>query len=310
MPLYLPIAEISLNLFTLLFLGGAVGVVSGLFGVGGGFLLTPLLMFVGIPAPVAVASASLPIAASAITGALSHARRNAVDFELAAVLIAGGFGGAGAGIVFFEWMRKLGHLDLIIALSYVTLLGSVGVGMLIESLRAWLSPNLAPIGVNPSPQNPLARLIRALPWQHPFKRAHVTISLLPIFVLGFAIGFIGLVLGIGGAFMLIPALIYLVRVPLGVVVGTVQVQIVLTMFATTLLQAVFSQQLDILLAFVLVVGSVIGAQLGARAARFFSGIGFRFGLALLILGVGLRFGIDLVTHPADRYSVTHIEVTR
>lgn len=302
MQLYLPIAELPLNLFLLLGLGGTIGFISGLFGVGGGFLLTPLLIFLGVPAPVAVASSSVQIAASSVTGALSYWRRQALDLRLGGMLVAGGLVGTIGGVLFFNQMRRFGHLDLLITISYVILLMSVGSLMFVETIDALWKKQRGQI-------HPVRTARTSLPWyqrmplQMVFPRSKLSISIIPVLLLGVVIGFIGTVLGIGGGFLVVPALIYLFRIPTSVVVGTSLFQILVTMLAATLLHAIFSQAVDILLALTLVVGGVIGAQFGTRAGQSLKGEHFRLLLALLILGVGIRFSIDLFAAPAHPISI-------
>ena len=308
MQLYLPIAELPLNLFLLLGMGGAIGFISGMFGVGGGFLLTPLLIFVGVPAPVAVASSSVHIAASSVTGALTYWQRKALDLKLGSVLVAGGLVGTVAGVLFFNQMRRLGHLDLVITLSYVTLLMSVGCLMFVESIAAFLQKKR---GKPKALRNPGAHpWYEHLPFKMRFHRSKMSTSIIPIVVLGGVIGFIGTVLGIGGGFLVVPALIYFFRVPTAVVVGTSLFQILFTMLVATFLHATISQAVDILLALTLVVGGVIGAQFGARTGQSLKGEQFRLLLAILILAVGVRFAYDVVGAPSERYSVNSAEVER
>lgn len=302
MQLYLPIAELPLNLFLLLGIGSAIGFISGLFGVGGGFLLTPLLIFMGVPAPVAVASSSVQIAASSITGALSYWRRQALDLRLGGMLVAGGLLGTVGGVLFFNQMRRFGHLDLIITVSYVTLLMSVGSLMFVESVDTFWQKTRGAL--------PAARMTpvatpwyQRLPFLMEFPRSRLTISIIPVLVLGGIIGFIGTVLGIGGGFLVVPALIYLFRIPTSVVVGTSLFQILMTMLVATLLHAVISQAVDILLALTLVVGGVIGAQFGTRAGQTLKGEQFRLLLSILILAVGARFAVDLFSAPSDPFSI-------
>ncbi|CAN1502532.1 COG0730 Predicted permeases [Rhabdaerophilaceae bacterium] len=308
MQLYLPIAELPLNLFLLLSMGGAVGFISGLFGVGGGFLLTPFLIFVGVPAPVAVATSSVHIAASSVTGALTYWRRQALDLRLGTVLVAGGLLGTLGGVLFFNQMRRLGHLELIITLSYVTLLTGVGGLMFVESARAFLAKRDA--------GKPLVALPRTTAWHQRlpfpmhFHRSKMTTSVLPLVVLGAIIGFIGTVLGIGGGFLVVPALIYLFRVPTSVVVGTSLFQILITMLVATVLHATLSQAVDMLLALVLVVGGVIGSQFGVRTGQSLKGEQFRLLLAMLILAVGLRFMSEIVIEPVERFQIISTELLR
>lgn len=306
MQFYLPIAEIPVNLLTLLGMSGAVGFVAGMFGVGGGFLLTPFLIFMGIPAPVAVATASAQIAASSVTSALNAWRKGAVDVRMALLLVAGGLVGTVLGILFFTAMRRIGQLDLIISLSYITLLVSIGGLMLIQSLRGMIGqrgngrPRQRPPGSH--------RWFEALPMRQRFPQSGIYVSILPFLAAGLIFGFIGAVLGIGGGFMLVPTLIYVFRIPLPVVIGTSQLQILVTMLAATLLHAVSSGAVDIILALVLIVGGVFGAQMGVRAGTRIKGEQFRLLLALLILAVGARFASDVVVRPADPFSVVRVEV--
>lgn len=308
MQLYLPIAELPLNLFLLLGMGGAIGFISGLFGVGGGFLLTPLLIFVGVPAPVAVATSSVHIAASSVTGALTYWRRNALDLKLGTVLVVGGLFGTVLGVLFFNQMRRLGHLDLVITLSYVTLLMSVGCLMFVESIGAMVQSRRGrPVTLRSPGEH---RWYEGLPFPMRFHRSKMSTSVIPLVVLGAVIGFIGTVLGIGGGFLVVPALIYMFRVPTSVVVGTSLFQILVTMIVATILHATISQAVDILLALTLVVGGVIGAQFGARAGQALKGEQFRLLLALLILVVGIRFAFDIVGDPSDLFSINATELER
>lgn len=300
MQFYLPIAEMPVNVLTLLGMSGAVGFVAGLFGVGGGFLLTPFLIFMGIPAPVAVATASAQIAASSITGAMNAWRKRAVDYKMGLVLVTGGLVGTYLGILFFNAMRQAGQLDLIISLSYITLLVGIGGMMLVESLRALMrkdgpAANLRPAGTH--------RWYETLPMRLRFTQSGIYVSAIPFMAAGLLFGFIGAVLGIGGGFMLVPTLIYVFRIPVTVVVGTSQLQILCTMLVATLLHAVSSGTVDIILALVLIVGGVFGAQMGARAGLRIKGEQFRLLLALLILAVGARFAADVVLRPANPFSI-------
>jgi uncharacterized membrane protein YfcA len=279
-----------------------VGFISGLFGVGGGFLLTPLLIFVGVPAPVAVATASVHIAASSVTGALTYWRRKALDVPLGLVLTAGGTLGTVIGVLFFNQMRKLGYLDLVITLSYVSLLLSVGSLMFVESAGATLEHHFGRTKASTLARKP--GWASRLPLRVYFARSKLTISLIPLVILGFLIGFIGTVLGIGGGFLVVPALIYLFRVPTSVVVGTSLLQILVTMCAATFLHATLTQSVDVVLGLTLVVGGVIGAQLGTRTGQGLKGEQFRLLLAVLILVVGVRFASELVVRPPDPYSMT------
>lgn len=303
MPIYLPIAELSVDLFFLIGIGAAIGFISGLFGVGGGFLLTPLLLFSGVPAPVAVASVTGQVVASSTSGAISYIRRDALDLKLSAFLVAGGLFGSLAGVWIFGLLRAFGQLDLFISLGYLTFLGAIGSLMMVESVRSILRARV------PSAPTP-----RRLPGQHPwvqvlplrtrFRKSRLYISVLPVLMIGFLIGIIGALLGIGGGFILVPALVYLLRVPGNVVVGTSLLHLLAVMATTCLLHAIQSQSVDILLAFCLMVGSVAGAQFGASAGQHLRGEQLRALLAIIVLGVAFRFALALLVAPQDSYSMS------
>jgi uncharacterized membrane protein YfcA len=300
--IYLPIAEISVNMFIIFGMGGAIGFLSGLFGVGGGFLLTPLLIFSGIPPVVAVATVAPQIVASSASGALSYWRRNLIDMKLATVLSISGIVGTWIGILIFDALIRVGLLDLIVALAYVLFLGAVGGLMLWESIGAILNARAGrPSSLRRRGQH---TWIHGLPFKMRFKRARLYISLVPLAVLGVGIGILGTLLGIGGGFLIVPALIYILRVPSNVVIGTSLVQIVASMAVATVLHAVSSQSVDIALAIILMIGGVIGAQFGARIGQNIRGDQLRALLALLVLAVALRFLVGLVVTPTERYSLT------
>jgi uncharacterized membrane protein YfcA len=300
--IYLPIAELSVNMFIIIGMGGAVGFLSGLFGVGGGFLLTPLLIFSGIPPVVSVATVATQIVASSSSGALSYWRRNLIDMKLAMVLLIAGVFGAGFGVALFDALRRLGQLDLIISLAYVTFLGLVGGLMLMESLRAILNARRG----RPAPlRRPGQHFwVHGLPFKIRFKRSKLYVSAIPVVLLGVGIGFLGTLLGIGGGFIMVPALIYLLRVPTNLVIGTSLVQIVGTMSVAAVLHAMTSHAVDFVLALMLMIGGVVGAQFGARIGQNLRGDHLRALLALLVLGVGVRFMAGLVAEPDERYSLT------
>jgi uncharacterized membrane protein YfcA len=303
--IYLPIAELPVNVLLILFMGLAVGVISGMFGIGGGFLMTPLLIFVGITPAVAVASVASHVAASSFSGAISYWRRRALDPALAAMLIGAGLIGTSAGVWLFTLLRKLGQLDLTIAISYLLLLSIVGGMMVTESVRAILRAR----GGRPAEiRRPGSHLwIHGLPLKMRFKVSKIYVSVIPIWVIGFFIGFIGAVMGIGGGFLLVPALIYLIRVPTGVVIGTSQVLTLVTMAYATIIHAATNHLVDALLAVMLMTGGVIGAQFGARAGQRFSGEQLRLLLGILVLMVGLRFAYDLVVPPTELYTIRNLE---
>lgn len=302
MQIYLPIAALSLNLFFLVGIGGAVGFLSGLFGVGGGFLLTPLLIFSGIPAPVAVASVTGQVAAASTSGALSYWRRGGVDLHLALYLVLSGIIGAFGGVAAFAALRAGGQLDLVISVGYLVFLGSVGGLMLIEAARSLLHQQRGMVVREKLPHQ--HNWVHGLPMRIRFKRSKLYVSVLPVLGIGVMIGFLGSLLGIGGGFILVPALIYILRVPGSVVIGTSLVQVLAIMAASTILHAINSQSVDILLAFCLMVGGVIGAQFGASASQYLRGEQLRLLLALLVLAVAVRFAVALLIAPADAYSMS------
>lgn len=304
MPIYLPIAQLSVDLFFLVGIGTAIGFISGLFGVGGGFLLTPLLLFSGVPAPVAVASVTAQVAASSTSGAISYWRRGGIDFKLAAFLVAGGVVGSFVAIWILSILRALGQLDLFIALGYLLLLGSVGTLMLVESINALLRARRKFVVTTRKPSQ--HSWLQRLPFRTRFRRAKLYISVLPILFIGFAVGILGALLGLGGGFILVPALVYLIRVPGNVVIGTSLIHLLVVMIVTCVLQAVNNQSVDILLAFCLMVGSVAGAQFGAAAGQSLKGEQLRGLLALLILAVATRFGFSLITMPSDPFAMAVI----
>lgn len=301
MQLYLPIAEWPVNMFVVFGLGAAVGFISGMFGVGGGFLLTPLLVFSGISPAVAVATVSAQVVASSTSGVLSYWRRKAIDWKLATWLLVGGMTGSGIGVLVFAQLRRVGQLDLVIGLCYVVLLGFIGSFMLWESVGVLLASR--------ADQPPSPRKLRQHGWVHSlpfpvrFPRSRLVISAIPVLVLGLAIGFFGTLLGIGGGFLIVPALIYLIKVPPSVVVGTSLVQMVATMAFATFLQAATNHTVDIVLGFLLMVGGVIGAQFGAQIGQRLRGEQLRALLGLLILAVGIRFAYELVGTPSELYSL-------
>ncbi len=304
--IYLPIAELPVAIFLILAMGGAIGFISGMFGVGGGFLMTPLLIFIGIPPAVAVATGGAQIAASSLTGALNYWRRKAIDFRLGAVLVAGGLIGTILGVLSFNGMRLAGQLDLVINLSYVTLLGLVGGLMLLESLRSLIRQRRGrPFRLRRAGQH---SWYHGLPWRMRFRRSRLYISVIPLLALGISIGFAGAVLGVGGGFLVVPALIYFFRVPTAVVVGTSLLQILATMIAATMLHAVTNHQVDIVLALMLIVGGVIGAQFGTRTGQNINTGQFRLLLALLICAVAARFAFEIGVRPDDPYSLSATEI--
>ncbi len=305
---YLPIAEISVNIFIILGMGAAVGFLSGMFGVGGGFLITPLLIFYNIPPIVAVATGANQVVASSISGAITHFRRGSLDIKLGTVLLIGGLLGASAGIWLFALLRRVGQLDLVISLLYVILLGVVGVLMLFESVKALRrAANNQPVSLRkPGHHN----WVHGLPLKMRFKKSKIYLSVIPVVVLGFSIGILTSIMGVGGGFIMVPAMIYLLRIPTNVVVGTSLFQIIFVTAYTTVMQATTNNSVDIVLAFILMVAGVIGAQYGVRVGQRLRGEQLRALLALLVLAVGMRLAVDLVLTPDEVYSIVSEGVRR
>jgi uncharacterized membrane protein YfcA len=300
MQIYLPIAEMSLDALLLLGLGGAVGFLSGMFGVGGGFLMTPLLIFIGVPPAVAVGTEANQVVAASVSGALAHWRRGNVDFRMGAVLLVGGFIGSTLGVWLFTLLREIGQVDFVIAVCYVVFLGIVGALMVVESVRAWFRSR--------NPLAPKRKLhyhtwMHGLPFKMRFRRSKLYISaLLPLGV-GIFVGILAALMGVGGGFVMVPAMIYLLGMPTAVVVGTSLFQIVFVTANVTFLQAVNNQTVDIVLALLLVVGSVVGAQIGARMGSKLRGEEVRIALGLIVLAVCVRVAWTLFAHPEDLYSL-------
>ena len=300
MQIYLPIAEMSLNAMILLGMGGGVGFLSGMFGVSGGFLMTPLLIFIGVPPAVAVATEANQVVAASVSGALAHWRRRNVDVKMGLVLLAGGFAGSSVGVWVFTWLRGLGQIDLVISLSYVVFLGIIGVLMVVESVRAWLRA-----------RNPAARRrklhqhnwMHGLPFKMRFRTSKLYISALPPLSIGFFVGLLAAIMGVGGGFVMVPAMIYLLGMPTSVVVGTSLFQIVFVTANVTLLQAINNQTVDVVLALLLLIGGVIGAQLGAKFGARLRGEQLRVLLGLVVLAVCARVAFGLVVPPDDLYSL-------
>jgi len=300
MQIYLPIAEVSLNVFILLGMGGGVGFLSGLFGVGGGFLMTPLLIFSGVPPIVAVATEANQIVASSVSGALAHWRRGNVDIKMGLVLLAGGVVGSTLGVWFFALLRELGQVDLVIQGSYVIFLGIIGSLMLVESLRT--------IRRQRKPGGSRRKLhqhnwMHGLPFKMRFRRSKLYISALLPFSIGVLVGILSAIMGVGGGFIMVPAMIYVLGMPTSVVVGTSLFQIIFVTANVTFLQSWQNQTVDIMLALVLLIGGVIGAQLGTRAGVYVKGEYLRSLLALMVLAVCAKIVFDLTVTPNDIYSL-------
>ena len=298
MQVYLPIAETTVNAFTLLGVGGGVGVLSGMFGVGGGFLITPLLFFIGVPPAVAVATGVNQVVAASISGVLTHLKRKTVDLRMGSVLLAGGLVGSLVGIWFFTLMSRLGQIDLLVQLSYVLFLGVIGALMFQESLRALLRAKSA----NP-PRRKLHthNWVHNLPWKIKFRTSGLYISVFPPLAVGFGVGVLSAIMGVGGGFILVPAMIYLLGMPTKVVIGTSLFQVTFVAAFTTMLHAVTSQTVDVMLALFLIIGGVIGAQVGTRIGLKLPAEQLRILMALLVLAVAIKIGLDLVLTPRELY---------
>ena len=299
MQVYLPIAEISVNAFLLLGLGGIVGILSGIFGVGGGFLMTPLLFFIGIPPAVAVATEANQIVASSFSGALAHFRRKSVDLKMGIVLLNGGLLGAALGVLVFNYLKSLGQVDLLVRLCYVVFLGIIGGLMFIESIRA-LQRSDKPV---PTKRSSHRSLVQRLPFKTRFRTSGLYISVIPPFLVGTFVGILSAIMGVGGGFIMVPAMIYLLGMPTKVVVGTSLFQIIFVTAFTTLLHATTNYTVDIVLALLLLVGGVIGAQVGTPLGTRLKAEQLRILLALMVLAVCGKLGLDLILQPAELYSL-------
>ncbi|MFW2831176.1 sulfite exporter TauE/SafE family protein [Sphingomonas sp. ID0503] len=301
MDLYLPIAGLSVNALVIVGLGGLVGVLSGMFGVGGGFLTTPLLIFYGIPPTVAVASSATQITGASVSGVVAHTARGGVDFKMGFVMVVGGVIGTLAGGWLFTWLQALGQIDTVIALTYVLLLGTIGVLMAKESLQAVLAGRN---GATPPPAPRKKRkLIAALPLRWRFNRSGLYISPLAPLALGFLTGVLTVLLGVGGGFVMVPAMIYLLGMTTNVVVGTSLLQILFVTAMTTMVHATTTKAVDIVLAALLLIGSVTGAQFGARFATRMKPEWLRLGLAIIVLLVAIRMALGLGWRPDEIFTV-------
>ncbi|MGP1275788.1 MAG: sulfite exporter TauE/SafE family protein [Caulobacterales bacterium] len=304
MDIYLPIAEVSVNLFLILGLGLGVGFLSGMFGVGGGFLMTPILIFIGIPPPVAVATQTNQIVASSASGAIAHFRRKSLDLKMGLYLLAGGVVGSAGGVWLFSYLQAAGQINLVISLCYVGFLGVIGGLMFVESVGAlWRRYRQGKTGVTPRPRRRKRGLIDALPFKVRFPVSGLYISLIPVIGIGAMVGLLAALMGVGGGFVMVPAMIYILRMPTSVVIGTSLFQILFVTALTTFLQASQNQTVDLVLAGLLIVGGVIGAQFGARVGQRIRAEELRAALALMVLSVCLKLAFDLVSDPADMFEL-------
>ncbi|WP_298296250.1 sulfite exporter TauE/SafE family protein [uncultured Litoreibacter sp.] len=299
MQIYLPIAEVSVNAFLLLGLGGLVGILSGMFGVGGGFLMTPLLFFIGIPPAVAVATEANQIVASSFSGVLAHLRRKSVDLRMGTVLLIGGLVGAALGVQLFAALREMGQVDLLVKLCYVVFLGIIGGLMFFESLKAIRRAK----GAHTVPARKKHGLVHALPLKMKFRTSGLYISVIPPVLVGVFVGILAAIMGVGGGFIMVPAMIYLLGMPTKVVVGTSLFQIIFVTGFTTLMHATTNYTVDMALAVLLLVGGVIGAQIGTRIGARLKAEQLRILLSIMVLAVCFKLALDLLIMPSELYSI-------
>ena len=303
MSIYLPIAELSVNIILLLSIGGVVGFLSGMFGLGGGFLMTPILIFMGIPTNVAVATSANQIVASSISGTIGYWRQGLVDFKMGGVLLIGSFFGSILGVWIFSRLVVLGQIDTVISILYFALLTSIGLIMLIESSQV-IRDRVR--------RKTVKRKIHYHNWAHklPFKmkfyKSKLYISAIPPIIIGFVIGILSATMGIGGTFILIPAMIYFLGMPTSKVIGTSLFQIIFVTALVTLLHATTTFAVDAVLAFFLIIASVIGAQLGVLAANKLRGEEIRALLAIIVLGIAVKIALDLLVEPNEIFNISVI----
>jgi uncharacterized membrane protein YfcA len=305
MQIYLPIAEVSVNAYLLLGLGGIVGVLSGMFGVGGGFLMTPLLFFIGIPPAVAVATGTNQIVASSFSGVLAHLKRKTVDLKMGTVLLGGGMIGAGIGVMVFNYLKALGQVDLLVTLFYVFFLGIIGTLMFVESLNAIRKARRARKagGTGAAAKRRHRNWVHVLPVKMRFRTSGLYISVIPPVLIGICVGILTAIMGVGGGFIMVPAMIYLLGMPTKVVIGTSLFQIIFVTAFTMMLHAITNQTVDVILGVLLLLGGVIGAQIGARIGVKLRAEQLRILLAILVLAVCGKLALDLLLMPSELYSI-------
>lgn len=303
MQIYLPIAEVSVNAFLLLGLGGLIGILSGMFGVGGGFLMTPLLFFIGIPPAVAVATGANQIVASSFSGVLAHFRRRTVDLRMGTVLLVGGLIGAAAGVAIFNYLRSIGQVDLMVRLCYVVFLGIIGTLMFVESVAALRRSSS---GVKPKRKK--HGLVHKMPLKMRFRVSGLYISVIPPLLVGLFVGVLAAIMGVGGGFIMVPAMIYILGMPTKVVIGTSLFQIIFVAAFTTLLHATTNYTVDVVLAVLLLVGGVIGAQIGTNIGLRMKAEQLRVLLALLVIIVCGKLALELLLQPSELYSIAPMVV--
>ncbi len=295
--LYLPIAGNSVNILAILGLGGAVGLLSGIFGVGGGFLMTPLLMMFGIPPTVAAASDSNQIVGASTSGTFAHFRMGNVDIKMGLLLLIGGILGGTVGVQIIKVLRQLGNADFLISITYVLMLGFVGGYMFLESLQSMRAAGKPKIETQPQKESTYARMLASLPLQMDFPRSGVRMSLFMPLVLGVMVGVLAAIMGVGGGFIMVPVMVYLLRMPMHVVVGTSLFQILFTCINVTIMQAAQNHTVDFILALLLLIGSSVGAQVGAKIGKKLGGEQLKIMLASLVLVVMVKMLYDLLARP-------------
>ena len=300
MHIYLPIAEQPINAFIVIGIGSLVGVIMGMVGIGGGFLLTPLMIFLGIPSPVAVASVANQLVAPSVSGVLSYWKSSNVDFKMGIILLVGGFIGSSIGVLIFNFLNNIGQLDLVIKLSYFLFLSIIGTIMFVESFRLILKVRRGKISRGKLHQH---NWLHGLPFKTRFRKSKLYISIIPPLLIGVIVGILAALMGIGGGFIIVPAMIYLLGMPTSLVVGTSLFQIIFVASNTTILQASQNQTVDIILAFLLLLGSVIGVQIGSKFSNYLKGEHLRLFLSIIILIVGFILLSDLILTPSDLYSI-------
>ena len=298
MEIYLPIAEMPINILLLLMAGFGAGILSGLFGIGGGFIMTPLLIFMGVPPTVSVASSANQIIASSFSGFITHARRRNVDFKMGYILIIGGFIGSSLGIIIFKWLKSFGQIDLVISLSYIIILGSIGLSMGVESVRSVL--NIKAVKKDFSRKD---KLFASLPFKVKFPRSKLEISLIIPIIVSILAGMLVSIMGIGGGFIMIPAMIYIIGMPTSIVVGTSLFQVIFITSNVTILHAITTNSVDIILAGILLASSVVGAQFGTRLGVYFPADKLRVLLAFMVLAVVFRLTYGFLVEPTNPFEV-------
>jgi len=311
MQIYLPIAEIPVNIFIILALGLLSGVLAGMFGIGGGFLSTPLLIFNGIPSAIAVSTSANQIMASSVSGVLAHLKKGNVDIKMGLVLLVGGIFGSSFGVFILHILQKTGYVDIVISLLYVLFLGSIGVMMIVESGKIILEKKYNLVWLTPKNQartiTTWLRKIHKLPYKTHFPKSNIEVSIIIPITIGCVVGILVAIMGIGGGFIMIPAMIYILRMPASVLVGTSLFQIIFIAGNTTFLQSITSHNVDIVLAFVMIISSVIGAQIGTRIAYKTDTNKLRSILALIILGICIKMLFNLFSHPISLFTIEAIK---